>query len=312
MTVAPPLRLAVSSCLLGFNVRYDGAHRRDTYIKDTLGRYAELVPLCPEVAIGLGVPRSPIHLVGPARAPRAVGVDNPMLDVTARLAAYARRTTDELTDISGYIFKSRSPSCGLTDTPVRGGRRTAAGIYAGAWRARRPLLPVIDEVHLGEAGARDAFFERVFCYHRWQQLLIAGPTIDRLRAFHAMHELTLVTHGPRRSAALGRWLLDDDPDLSALMPRYFVGFMKLLAQPTTRARHAAAFALAARRLGPRLNGRQRARLEQTLRAYRAGTVPRAVALALLRRHVRSAPRAALPRPVYLFPPRAERALRGAN
>lgn len=314
LTVAASLRLAVSSCLLGFNVRYDGAHKRDTYIKDTLGRYAELIPLCPEVAIGLGVPRPPIHLVGPARAPRAVGVERPRLDVTTRLVAYARQTTNELTDISGYIFKSRSPSCGLTDVPVQSGRRPvfAAGIYAGAWRGRRPLLPVIDEVDLGEAGARDAFFERVFCYHRWQQLLIAGPTIDRLRAFHATHELTLTTHGPRRAAALGRWLLAADRDAGALASHYFGDVMKLLAQPTTRARHAAALALAARRLGPRLDGRQRARLEQQIRGYRAGAVPRAVPLKLLRQHIRSAPRSARPRSVYLFPPRAERALRGDN
>ena len=305
-----PLCLGVSSCLLGFNVRYDGNHKCDSYIKDTLGRYAELVPLCPEVAIGLGVPRPPIQLVGSVRAPRAVGVEQPRLDVTARLAAYAGRVMSELTDISGYIFKSRSPSCGLTDVPVHGARAnvSGAGIYAGAWRARQPLLPVIDEARLRDARARANFLEQVFCYYRWQQLVTAGPTIGRLRAFHLAHELTLMTHGPRRTAALGRLLLDDDGDAAVLAPRYVVEFMTVLAQPTTRARHAAALAHAARRLGPRLNGRQRERLWQTIGAYRAGTSPRSIPLKLLRQHARSAPRVA--RSVYLFPPRAERVLRG--
>ena len=111
----PPdkIRVGISSCLLGFEVRFDKGHKRDSYINGTLSEYFELVPVCPEVAIGLGTPREPIRLVGDADRPRAVGVKTGGLDVTEALEAYGLEMGRELNDISGYILKRASPSCGM-------------------------------------------------------------------------------------------------------------------------------------------------------------------------------------------------------
>lgn len=167
------IRLGISSCLLGENVRFDGRHKRDAYIIGTLSRCFEFVPLCPEIAIGLGVPREPIQLVARGEQPKAVGVRTPMLDVTDALQAYARMVAPGLSDICGYIFKSGSPSCGmqgvvihsLTGAPAARG----SGIFAQALMERYPLLPVEEESRLGDPLLRERFIERVFACHRQRQ-----------------------------------------------------------------------------------------------------------------------------------------------
>jgi uncharacterized protein YbbK (DUF523 family) len=165
------IRIGISSCLLGEHVRYDGGHKRDSCIIETLGRYFEFVPVCPEVAIGLGVPRAPIRLIGDPHAARAVGVDDPTLDVTDRLSAYGARMAVELDGISGYILKSRSPSCGMEGVEVFASVATAAGLYARAFMDLQPLLPVEEEGRLADPALRENFIERVYDYRRRQNLV---------------------------------------------------------------------------------------------------------------------------------------------
>ena len=164
------IRIAVSSCLLGSAVRYDGGHKYSAHIVATLGKQFDFVPICPEVAIGLGVPRAPLRLVQGLHGARARGIADPALDVTDRLAAYAKTVAAELYDVSGYIFKARSPSCGTERVPVHDANGTpvaaGAGIYAAALRALLPGLPIEDEERLTDPVIRDNFIERVLVYHR--------------------------------------------------------------------------------------------------------------------------------------------------
>jgi uncharacterized protein YbbK (DUF523 family) len=174
-------------------VRYDGAHKYAAELVRRLGRRFELVPLCPEVAIGLGVPRPPMQLVGDPRHPRARVIEDPRRDHTARLAAYGRHVALALDDLCGYIFKSRSPSCGLARVPVfaRAGaarpRGRGRGIYAAALLAGRPLLPAVEESALIDARACEVFARQVLAYHRWRRLVAEGLTPARLRRFHLRH-----------------------------------------------------------------------------------------------------------------------------
>lgn len=165
------IRIGISSCLLGERVRYDGGHKRDALIIETLGRLFECVPVCPEVAIGLGVPRAPIRLVGDPHAPLALGVDDPTLDATGKLSAYGARMAHELDGISGYIFKSRSPSCGMRGVEVYPSGATAAGLYARAFMDLQPLLPAEEEDRLADPALRENFIERVYEYRRRQDLV---------------------------------------------------------------------------------------------------------------------------------------------
>jgi uncharacterized protein YbbK (DUF523 family)/uncharacterized protein YbgA (DUF1722 family) len=309
----PPIRLGISSCLLGHKVRYDGTDKRDRLITGTLGKYFDFVPVCPEVAIGLGVPRPPIRLVGSVRSPRAVGVEGPALDVTKKLAAYGRQQARALDDVSGYILKSRSPSCGMAGVEVharRARRKRGRGIYAAAFMAAQPLLPVEEEGRLGDARRRDNFLERVFAWRRWQALQARGMTPARLAAFHAAHELTLRAHGDAQFRSLGRLAARAGKrNLRRIAGGYARAFMAALARPATRARHAGVLARVANRFEERLNDRERAALRATLKDYRAGRRPLAAPLRLLQRHLRRHPDPWLARQLYLHPDPREFALR---
>lgn len=165
--------VAVSSCLLGQPVRYDGRHKRNACITDRLSAIFDWFPVCPEVGIGMGVPRPPIQLVKQGDTIHALGVDDADMDVTPALRAYARQLADQLLGISGYIFKSRSPSCGLTDTDLFDHDGIVigktAGVFATMIRELMPDLPLIDETSLADPAARDAFVQRVRDYRLAQQ-----------------------------------------------------------------------------------------------------------------------------------------------
>ncbi|MFQ5545209.1 MAG: DUF523 domain-containing protein [Acidiferrobacterales bacterium] len=176
------IRIGVSSCLLGNRVRYDGTHKCDPLIVETLGELFDFVPICPEMAIGMGVPRPPIRLQAQPTQLRAVGIDNPQLDVTVSLRDYAKEIARELQNISGYIFKSRSPSCGIDDVQVydNSGEPSylGVGIFAQALTSYWPLLPVTDECCLSQSETRADFVERVFSYRHWQDHNQYGVHID--------------------------------------------------------------------------------------------------------------------------------------
>jgi len=165
--------VAISSCLLGENVRYDGKHKQDPCIAQYITARVDWKPVCPEVGAGLGVPRPPVQLVGDKDRPRALGVENASLDVTDSLVDYARKMLPELQGVSGYIFKSRSPSCGLTDTPLFDAdghdNGFTSGIYARVITTALPDLPVIDEQQLLDAQSRDLFMQQVLAYQQRQK-----------------------------------------------------------------------------------------------------------------------------------------------
>jgi uncharacterized protein YbbK (DUF523 family) len=168
------IRVGISSCLLGNPVRYDGGHKLDRTLCDALGRLARWVPVCPEVECGLPVPREPVRLIGTPDAPRLVTVHTGV-DHTDRLRAWIARRLEELAaqDLRGFVFKSRSPSCGMPRITVRpageGVPRTGAGLFARALMQRFPLLPVEDDARLADPGIRDGFVERLLAFDRWQR-----------------------------------------------------------------------------------------------------------------------------------------------
>src|SRR5438093_13641730 len=196
-----PLRLGISACLLGQAVRYDGGHKRDPFLERTLGRFVEWVPVCPEVELGLGVPREPIRLEGDPAAPRLVAAKS-RRDLTRAMTRLARTRAEQLArlDLVGYVFKKDSPSCGMQRVPVHadGGRsrRRGTGLFARTVMARLPLLPVEEEGRLRDPALRASFVARVLAYARWKAALAAGMTGTRLAAFHAAHERLLRGHDP--------------------------------------------------------------------------------------------------------------------
>ncbi|HUE30220.1 MAG TPA: DUF523 and DUF1722 domain-containing protein [Verrucomicrobiae bacterium] len=229
-----PLRLGISACLLGQAVRYDGGHKRDPFLAETLGRFVEWVPVCPEVELGLGIPREPIRLEGDPAAPRLVAVKS-RRDLTRAMARLARARAEQLArlDLVGYVLKADSPSCGMERVRVhrdRGpARRRGTGLFARTLMERLPLLPVEEEGRLRDDALRASFIERVFAYARWKGAVAAGMTRPRLAAFHAAHEALLRAHDPGACRRLGALVANAGKrSLRAAVADYGAGFVAAL------------------------------------------------------------------------------------
>ncbi len=309
------IRVGVSSCLLGQRVRYDGNHKQDDFIVDTLGRFFEWVPLCPEMAIGLGVPRPPIRLVGSPSAPRAVGVKDPSMDVTGKLAAYGKQQARKLNDISGYIFKSKSPSCGMERVkiygPANAPRSNSRGIYANAFLTAQPCLPAEEEGRLGNPRLRENFIERVLAYYRWQILVAEGLTAAHLVEFHTRHKLTLMAHSVEAYRALGQLVAQASrSNLKNVSEKYLPQFMQALHHLATPARHTNVLMHIMGYLKKHLDAPSKAELLGLIHAYRRGEIPLAAPRTLLIHYFRLFPDPYIARQIYLYAEPQEMLLRG--
>lgn len=295
--------VGISSCLLGQEVRYDGGHKHDSYITGTLGDYFEFHPFCPEVAIGLGVPRPTLHLAHDGNRVRCVGVKDPERDVTERLRAYAESLRTQHAGLCGYILKKGSPSCGMARVKVRYGaqaRNDGVGIYAEALMAAHPLLPVEEEGRLGDPGLRENFIQRVFVLHRWRQLVAAGLTLQSLTRFHARHKLIVMSRGDYR--ALGQLLANAQPgDLPEVAARYISLLMATLRQVPTRGRHVNVLQHIQGYLKKDLDADDKAELSEVIERYRQGDLPLIVPLTLLKHHFRKAPDPYIDESYYMSP-----------
>jgi len=237
------IRVGISSCLLGEEVRYDGGHQKDAYITGVLARYFTWVPVCPEMEVGMGVPREPIRLVGDAAAPRLMGITSGT-DHTLRMNEFARRRVDELQrrELSGYILKRASPSCGLERVKVYAGdgppARTGTGLFARALTDALPLLPVEEEGRLNDAHLRDNFITRVFAYRRFAALRESRPRPAAVVEFHTAHKYLLLAHSPAAYARLGRLVAGvARPPRERWLDDYGLGFMRALEARATVRKH---------------------------------------------------------------------------
>jgi uncharacterized protein YbbK (DUF523 family)/uncharacterized protein YbgA (DUF1722 family) len=275
----PRPRLGVSACLLGEPVRYDGGHKRHAFLVEVLAAHIDCVPFCPEAGIGMGVPRPTIQLVGGRGTVRAVGVQDPSMDVTARLQQYAGDRLTALGTLSGFLLKKDSPSCGLRRVkqfaaPGRGMQRRGTGIFAAAVSTALPLLPLAQEDELDDPLRRDNFICRLYTCRRWQTLLNKGLTAAALETFHATHSHLVMAHSQAAAQRLSRLLgsCGSEP-IEATGSRYLRELLTSLARPTTRERHSVVLSDLAMHLKPQLDGARRTDLTRQLDAYRDGQLP---------------------------------------
>ena len=271
--------MGVSSCLLGEEVRFNGGHKRFRFLTDELGPYVDWVPYCPEIEIGLGTPREPIRLTADGRLVNRSGTADHTSAMTALPLPFA---------VDGYVFKAKSPSCGVWGIPRYrdDGQASGAhgrGLYAGRVIEAFPLLAVEDEGRLNDAGLREAFVERVFAAARLRSVL-SGPWQPRdLVAFHARHKLQLLAHDPVRYRSAGQVVAG----AGAAVPRpetasaYSELFLAAMAGQATRGRNANALRHAYSRIGRSLSPPLRTDLVARIEDYRQGEVPLSVPVALL-------------------------------
>jgi len=293
----------VSSCLLGEKVRFDGGHKRFRFLTDELGPYVDWVPYCPEIEIGLGTPREPIRVTAGGRLVNRSGT----ADHTASMAALPLPS-----GIDGYVFKAKSPSCGVRGIPRYGASGVyGPGLYAERVIAEFPLLAVQDEGRLNDAGLREAFVERVFAAARLRALL-SGPWEPRdLVAFHARHKLQLLAHDPSGYRSAGRVVASAVVSRASTGAAYGELFLAAMATPATRGRNANALLHAYSRIGRSVARPLSADLVGRIDAYRRGEVPLSVPVALLAHYASGGDLPWLAEQTYLAPFPAELRLRHA-
>ncbi len=301
-------RVGVSACVLGHAVRFDGGHKRDTFVVDELATCMELVPYCPEIAIGLPVPRPPIRLVGddPAR-PRAVGVRDQSLDVTERLETYAAAVADGLGEYDGFVLKKDSPSCGMERVKLyhEGGgpaTRNTSGVFARVLRERLPNLPMEEEGRLNDPVLRENFVTRVFVHRRWRALAMEPVRARALIDFHTRHKYLVMAHSAAAYQRLGRMLSDLSRERAAeVAPAYFAELMQALARRANRKRHYNVLQHIMGYLKTRIDAADKVELADAIERYRREEVPLVVPITLFRHYFRVHPDPYIERQVYLAP-----------
>ena len=285
------IRLGVSKCLLGERVRYDGQHKHDRFITDTLGRFFDYVGVCPEVECGLGVPREPVRLVGDPANPRLV-TTRTGIDHTGRMQDWAAKRVVELEkeDLCGFIFKARSPSSGMENIKVyndRGGvAGKAPGMFGRVFMAHFPTLPCEDEGRLNDPDLRENFIERVFTFWRFRQVVRASPTLAALMTFHARNKLLIQSHHDALMREMGRDLAGlESRTARAYIPQYEAKLMRALKTLATVRKHTNILQHMLGYLRDCVDDADRRELAGIIEDYRRELVPLIVPVTMLRHYV---------------------------
>lgn len=273
-------RLGISTCLLGQPVRFDGGHKGNAFLTSGLGRYVEWVPVCPELEVGMGVPREPVQLVQIAGETHMIAVESGR-DWTGVMNRYAHRRGEELAgeDLCGYVLKNHSPSCGMghvklycadLQSPTRQGR----GLFAAALLERYPALPVEEAERLGNPVSREHFVERIFAEHRLRAFFRLEWSVAGLVEFHVAHELQLMAHSAAGATALGRLVAaSQGHPLREIKREYERKFTEILRRPTTRVRHIRVLLYLSEYFKEHLKSEARQDLAAAIEAYRLGQIP---------------------------------------
>jgi uncharacterized protein YbgA (DUF1722 family)/uncharacterized protein YbbK (DUF523 family) len=309
------ITLGISSCLLGNKVRYDGGHKLDPFLAFTLGQQVEWVPVCPEAACGLGIPREVMALEGDPASPRIrtvwTGIDH-----TSRLQMWIKGELKVLADIdiSGYVFKARSPSCGVRDTKVFDAkcriRSRGPGQFARAVMDAFPFLPVEDEQRMHDIALRENFVERVFVYKRWREYIKEDGSPGGLVAFHTEHKYLIMAHSQKHYAALGTMVADlKKMRKDKLRENYISLLMEGLQFLATPKKNVNVLQHMAGYFKDKLSADEKKELLEVIANYHDGMVPLIVPVTLLRHYVRKYEEGYLSQQVYLNPHPLELMLR---
>ena len=301
------IKVGVSSCLLGENVRWDGDHKRDETVKNLLGKIFEWVPTCPEVEIGMGIPRETVQLTGSSKSPRLVGTES-ATDWTQRMNRYANKRSRELAkmDVCGYIFKSRSPSCGIARIKVTGnnGKATSRrhGLFSESFMQQCTLVPVEDEDRLHDARIRENFITRVFAYRRLALLLKGRLSRKALMEFHTAHKYLLMAHSRKHEAALGKLVANAKRHSPSELKRHYAeGFMQALTFKSTVKKNAVVLNHMLGFFKKLLSEMEKQGVIKIIEDYRRGSTPLTKPITLIKLHVRKHKVVCLADQIYLTP-----------
>lgn len=309
------IKLGISSCLLGEKVRWNGDHKLDRFLADTLGQYVEYVPVCPEVECGFSIPREPFRLVGDPDSPRLV-TSTTKQDHTGRMKDWARKRVAELEKegLCGFIFKSKSPSSGMERVKVYNERgmpsKVGVGIFARAFMEHFPLLPVEEDGRLHDPKLRENFIERIFTFKKWRETLAKGRTRGNLVNFHTMHKMLILSHSPAHHRMMGKLVgQGKETPLNELYDQYQRLLMEALRLKGTPKKNTNVLMHALGYFKKQLSGDEKQELLEIIGLYRQGHVPLIVPITLINHYVRKYDQPYLRNQFYLHPHPLELQLR---
>jgi uncharacterized protein YbgA (DUF1722 family)/uncharacterized protein YbbK (DUF523 family) len=309
------IKLGVSSCLLGENVRYDGGHKLDRFLTDTWGKYVEYVPVCPEAECGLGVPREAMQLEGDPASPRLI-TTRTRQDMTRRMMTWAHKRVAQLEKetLCGFIFKSDSPSSGRERIKVYNEKgmpvKKGVGIFALIFMEHFPLLPVEDEGRLHDPGLRENFIERIFALRRWRDILGKKESNGNLVDFHTRHKLLILAHSPKHYQIMGKLVAGQKSiPWQDLYEQYQTLLLESLELKTTPKKNANVLQHMRGYFRQQLSVDEKKELMEVIEDYREGYIPLIVPVTLISHYVRKYDQAYLREQVYLNPHPLELQLR---
>jgi uncharacterized protein YbgA (DUF1722 family)/uncharacterized protein YbbK (DUF523 family) len=311
-----PVKIGISSCLLGNAVRYDGGHKLDHYLRDILGNYVKYVPVCPEVECGLPIPREAMRLVGNPDEPRLMTIRT-KIDHTERMRSWSRDKLDELEneDLCGFIFKTKSPSSGLhaikVYTEAGMPSRRGTGVFAREFTRRFPLIPVEDEGRLHDANLRENFIERIFAFGRWKDFVRDDGSLHGLIEFHADHKLLVMAHSPKHVKLLGNIVSHSKGRRASetVLQTYLETLLEALALIATSRKNVNVLQHIMGYFKKDLTADEKQELLGVIEQYHAGLIPLIVPITLMNHYVRKFDHPYLKRQYYLHPHPAELMLR---
>ena len=308
-------KIGVSSCLLGQKVRFDGGHKRDSFLTDLFGKFVEWVAVCPEAEVGMGIPRESVRLVGSSSHPKMIA-EKSGRDWTVEMEKFSAERISRLAgqQLSGYVFKRSSPSCGMERVKIydknKQPSRSGRGLFAAAVMERLPLLPVEEEGRLNDLGLRENFIERVFAFRRWQDALSFPKSTGALVRFHTSHKFLLLAHSERHYRQLGRIVAAAKQiSVAQAYEDYGRGFMAALATQATAKTHTNVLDHMMGYFSPQLTTLEREELLGLIHDYRRQLIPLIVPITLIRHYSKKYRVAYLEGQVYLEPSPKELMLR---
>jgi uncharacterized protein YbgA (DUF1722 family)/uncharacterized protein YbbK (DUF523 family) len=311
-----PIRIGISACLLGENVRYDGGHKKDRYLTDTLGQYFEYVPVCPEVEYGLGIPREALRLVGDPESPRLV-TSKTGVEHTEGMLKFAKKRVLDLEDkgLCGFIFKSRSPSSGMERVKVYNNEKgmptkKGVGLFARVFMDHFPLVPVEEEGRLHDPRLRENFITRIFVLKAWREIASGKRKLGDVVEFHTRNKLLLLSHSEKHYRLMGKMVAGGKGlTIPELFSRYETLLMEALKLKTTAKKNANVLQHMLGYFKKNLTSDEKQELLDIIDHYRNGDLPLIVPVTLMNHYVRKYEEPYLKKQTYLSPHPIELQLR---
>lgn len=316
MTSKPTLNIGISACLLGEKVRFDGGHKALTFAQKTLSQYVQYHPTCPEVGIGMSIPRKPIRLIEDNQSIKLVDCRDPSIDYTDKMNQFASQQCQKMSHLNGFILTSKSPSCGMERMKVYDAEgnlqhRKGVGLFAKQLMQQHPNLPVEEDGRLSDKALRENFIERIYIHAKWQQQVAESEQLKDLVNFHSCHKYQIMAHSYQAYKDLGKLVANHDKKpISELKAAYFSRLMQAMKQIAGRKKHCNVLMHIQGYFKRDIKPQEKQELSRLILHYRQGLVPLLAPLTLIKHFLSLYPNDYLNQQSYFEPFPLEMGLNG--